>query len=153
MDMDHTAPYGGDPEPAGRAAQRLANGVGIAVGVTGLIHLGFGVLSFPGPLRAMASEGLLGAIGGDVERNLAWWFLVAGGFLVITGLTLRWAVRVAGRLPRSLGWGLVVISILGVVLAPASGFWLVLVEGVLLLVADRRLERVASVGADHVAVG
>lgn len=133
-----------------RRARRLANGVGIAVFATGLIHLGFGVLSFPGQLRAMVSDGFLGAIGGDLERNLAWWFLVAGGFLVVTGLTIRWAVRVAGRLPRSLGWGLVAISVLGVVLAPASGFWLVLVEGVLLLVADRRL--VLATGAGRVAV-
>lgn len=133
--------------------RRLANGVGIAVFVTGLIHLGFGVLAFPDPLREIVDAGLVRGIGGDVERNLAWWFLVAGGFLVVTGLTIRWAVRVAGRLPRSLGWGLVVISVLGVLLAPASGFWLVLVEGVLLLVADRGLARVPQQETNRAAVG
>ncbi len=113
--------------------------MGIAVVATGVLHLATGLVAFGPPLLGMIGDGLVNTIGADVERNNAWWFLVAGGFLVITGLTIRWALRTAGQLPAVLGWGMILISALGVVVAPASGFWLVLVEGVLLVYVSRRL--------------
>ncbi len=104
---------------------------------TGVLHLALGVVMFQEPLRGMLGDGLVDSVGAFVDRDNALWFLVSGGFLLTSGLTVRWLKKVHGVVPTPLGWGLVVISVLGAAVEPLSGFWLVLVEGVLLVRSGR----------------
>ena len=115
--------------------------LGYAVAATGVIHLAFGLVNFGPPLRAMVDAGLVNSMGGAADRQATLWYFVAGGFLLTAGLTIRWADRLIGRVPPPMAWGLLVIAVLGVTIAPASGFWLVLVEGVLLVLATRKAAR------------
>lgn len=82
--------------------------------------------------------GYLDTIGRDPERNAALWYLTTGALLVVLGQHARSTQERTGELPRSLGWGLLAISGPGVVLLPASGFWLVLGQGLLVLSGARR---------------
>ncbi len=61
-----------------------------------------------------------------------------GGLFVILAGQVHWALARTGTVPAFLGWGLLVLGSGGVILMPASGFWLVLPQAVLLLAVARR---------------
>ena len=91
--------------------------------IVGALHTLVGFAVFAAPLGALAQRGFNGLGDRDPLRNLAFWFVFAGIYLVLAG-HLADRLERAGTLPRSFGWTLLVTTIVGVVLAPASGFWL-----------------------------
>lgn len=129
------------PAPASSRTRARTALLGIVIVATGVLHLGFGLVSFAPPLNGIVQAGVLDSLDGRVDRQAALWYFVGGGFLLTAGLAVRWLARHVGRLPAALGWGLALIAAAGAAVAPRSGFWLVLVEGVALIVAARRLER------------
>ena len=105
---------------------------------TGALHTVIGVLGFRRTLVEIHRGRYLNTIGRDPERNAVLWYLTTGALLVILGQLARSAQARTGEVPRSLGWGLLSISVPGVVLLPASGFWLVLGQALLVLTKARR---------------
>ena len=96
-----------------------------------------GVLGFRRTLAAIHRARYLGAIGRDPERHAALWCLTTGGLLIALGQLARSTQARTGSVPRSLGWSLLAIAAPGVVLLPASGFWLVLWQALLILFGSR----------------
>jgi hypothetical protein len=94
----------------------------------GAIHTLFGVVAFRAPLRALLDAGIVNALSArEPMRNLAFWFLVAGVMIALVGTVvdaLEQATR--GTVPKVVGWTLLLTALVGIVLAPASGFWLLL---------------------------
>ncbi|AHH97757.1 DUF6463 family protein [Kutzneria albida] len=105
---------------------------------TGVLHLLYGAATLAPVIGDILGAGLVNAVGGHLDRQAAFWFLVAAPNLSALGELARWAVRRTGTLPARLGGWLLGIGVVGVVLLPVSGFWLVLIIGVLALVAARR---------------
>ena len=91
------------------------------------LHAIVGLVAFAAPLREIVAAGGWNALGTrDPLRNLAFWFLFCGVLLGLVGYLADWIERIAGgALPRPLGVALLASAVAGVVLAPASGFWLV----------------------------
>ena len=119
---------------------------------TGALHTVIGVLGFRRTLVEIHRGRYLNTIGRDPERNAVLWYLTTGALLVILGQLARSAQARTGEVPRSLGWGLLSISVPGVVLLPASGFWLVLGQALLVLTKARR-NPAAQVSAEPAAGG
>lgn len=96
------------------------------MGVSAL-HCLLGVFLFAAPLRELVAGGLWNTLGTrDPMRYAAFWFMFGGVVTALVGYLADWIERVLGStLPRSLGWTLLAISVVGVILAPVSGFWLV----------------------------
>lgn len=93
------------------------------------LHTLFGLLVFAGPLQKMLSRGLFNAVGADPLLAAATWFLLFGAPLALLGQALTLLEHQSHLDPallRPLGWGLLALWALGVLLMPASGFWLVL---------------------------
>jgi hypothetical protein len=116
---------------------KLLLGIGAlheAVGVAA----GLGAIAPPdGPARNLFREilaaGVVGAVEADRLRTVLFWYLFFGLLLLMLGWALdRWEVR-GDTLPASIGWQLVALALGGGLLIPASGFWLALVPGVLVL--------------------
>ncbi|MFD0487670.1 DUF6463 family protein [Saccharopolyspora spinosporotrichia] len=55
------------------------------------------------------------------------------------GLLAAWVVRETGRLPASLGWSLIGISVPMCLIEPITGGWLVLALGAVALRASRQV--------------
>jgi hypothetical protein len=100
---------------------------------TGALHTLIGVVGFRRTLGAIHRARYVNAIGRDPERAAALWCLTTGGLLVVLGQLARSVQARTGAVPRSLGWGLLALAVPGVVLLPASGFWLVLGQALLVL--------------------
>jgi hypothetical protein len=94
----------------------------------GALHTIVGLIAFAAPLREVIDAGVVNALGSrDPLRNLAFWFLFGGMTTALVGYLADWIERATGGpLPAALGGALLLLALVGVTLAPASGFWLVL---------------------------
>ncbi len=93
--------------------------------VVATIHTAFAVAVFGGTRTGLVRRGLLDTVGSDPLTGAVVWFVLFGGVLAIAGLAISALERsAAGNVPKSLGWSLLALCVLGVVLMPASGFWL-----------------------------
>jgi len=88
--------------------------------------------------RDLVDAGLVGALDGDPGREAVLWFLALGLAFAALAELARWSMRTTGRLPTRLGEWLVGIGALIVLVAPASGGWLVLGLGGWSMWAARR---------------
>jgi hypothetical protein len=98
--------------------------------------------------RELVDAGLVGALDGDPGREAVLWLLALGLAFAALAELARWSVRVAGRLPTHLGEWLAGIGALIVLVAPASGGWLVLALGGWAMWA---VPRTAGSSANHAA--
>lgn len=89
------------------------------------LHTLFALLVFPEVLYSLLCQGLLNSVGQDPLRGAVAWFMLFGAVLALLGASV-WQLECAEARPalRPLGWGLCALTLLGVVLMPASGFWL-----------------------------
>jgi hypothetical protein len=94
--------------------------MGVAV-----IHTGFSVAVFSKELREVAARGVVDSVGTDPMIGAVVWFVLFGAVLFICGQAVaKLEQATLGELPKPLGWSLLALATLGVVLMPASGFWL-----------------------------
>ena len=100
--------------------------VGWSLVLIGIIHNLFGIVVGWRILLDAANAGLIGVWDDPPPQGLIFWFLVTGFALIAIGL-------LAAQLDRSgvaIPWSFIVffglLTLTGVVLMPASGFWLLL---------------------------
>lgn len=98
------------------------------------LHTAVAVYAFHPVLRDIAQRGAFNTVGRDAMVGTAVWFTLFGAALFIAGLAIAAMEQAAPQaLPGSLGWSLLALAVLGIVLMPASGFWLALPPAVALL--------------------
>ena len=102
-----------------------------------VLDIGF-TLALETPFREIAEAGVVDSVAGHGDRESAFWHLVAGTFLFGLGELSRWAVRETGRVPARLGSWLIGVGVAGIVLMPASGFWLVAALGAFAVLSSAR---------------
>ena len=109
--------------------------VGLMLVVIAAIHQVVGVLvgigldpsvSFPGapPFVSIVEGGVWNTVGSDPWRASIVWFLLWGFVLALVGLLAHQTERAGLALSRTFAVSLTALCVLGVVLMPASGFWL-----------------------------
>ncbi|MDP3229687.1 MAG: DUF6463 family protein [Acidovorax sp.] len=93
------------------------------------VHTVFGVVVFQPQLQEIAQRGVFDSVGTDPMRGAVTWFVLFGALFALLGWAVLLVERHAALAPvplRALGAGLLALTALGIVLMPASGFWLVL---------------------------
>jgi len=102
------------------------------------IHTVFGVIVFQDVLMRIFADGLFNAIGDDPLRGAVTWFLFTGFSLAVIGLAVDLLEKHAPTTKLSvLGWVVFAISGLGVILMPASGFWLLMIPAFTMVLRSR----------------
>lgn len=129
----------------------LVLGIGTLHELTCLLA-GAGVIAPPGaPPRNLfaeiAREGLLGAIAQDPLRLALFWSACFGLALLLLGSLMHSLELRSQQLPRSLGWQLAALALVGGMSLPASGFWLALPVAWRILRAAGRSQPMHSVAA------
>lgn len=121
---------------------------GNLLAATGVIHSTVGLLvpELQEPLFRTIQERTVDRVA-DVndryQRNCAVWFQITGVMMFAQGLLLRdYCRRPDGRQnnsskrlppPAWFGWYLTILSVCGLTVMPESGFWLVLAQGIWIL--------------------
>ncbi|GLR12065.1 hypothetical protein GCM10007907_08550 [Chitinimonas prasina] len=104
--------------------------IGVAV-----IHTVFGVVVFGKELLGIVQRGVFDTVGTDPMTGAVVWFVLFGAVLFICGQAVsRLEASSPAGLPKGMGWSLLALGVLGVVLMPASGFWLVFPPAIAMLV-------------------
>jgi hypothetical protein len=99
----------------------------------GTIHTVFGMVVFWSELMLWLSEGLWNTVSGQAEREWAFWFIGIGFLAMLLGILVDWVEQTIGYLPRFLGWILLGESLVGVIIMPISGLWLLLITSFYIL--------------------
>jgi hypothetical protein len=103
--------------------------VGVAV-----LHTVFAVVVFHAPLWDMAQRGVFDTVGQNPTAAATAWFVLFGFLMGLLGLATTPLERHDDRnAMQVLGVGVLVLCSLGLVLMPASGFWLGLPAGIALI--------------------
>ena len=77
-----------------------------------------------GVLGDIMRDGFIGAVSEDAERTAVFVLLILGVQFMLIGVVTRWVQRRTRTVPESMGWVALIVSLLGVLAVPASGFWL-----------------------------
>jgi len=72
------------------------------------------------------------------DRTAICWFLFTGLFWVIFGVTLQSVISQGFNPPKFLGWGFVVMGVVVAIIMPASGAYLFIIQGVILLIGHHK---------------
>ena len=100
---------------------------------TGILHNVVGLLIFSPILGDIARAGFFNSIDPHMDRNAAFWFLGFGFMLMLMGAAIHWMHEQTGEVPAFMGWALLAIGLIGVMMMPASGFWLAIPQAIVLL--------------------
>jgi hypothetical protein len=92
----------------------------------GVIHTLFGLLFMRGTLAVLWSEGLLNTVNGQPPREAVFWFLCTGLLLLIVAVMVDQTERQHLAIPRVVTWSFVVLTVIGVIVMPISGIWLLI---------------------------
>ncbi len=103
--------------------------IGKALIGIGVAHSIGGFAWFWPILGVLVDEGLFNTIvvNGNPEREAAFWFLFAGFALMFIGSLVDRLERLDEGIPLFVGWGFAVLTVLGAMIMPASGFWLLII--------------------------
>jgi len=103
--------------------------------VVSAVHTAFAIAIFNEVLVSIVKRGVINTVGTDPMTGAVVWFVLFGVMLFICGLTISELEKsLPGALPRSIGWSLLILILLGVTLMPASGFWLALPPAISILI-------------------
>jgi hypothetical protein len=113
--------------------RRRERRVGRTLMLIGLIHCLGGVLVGWEPLLRIFQEGFfgqadstIGHLPPEMEQELVFWFLLWGVMAILLGQAVAHLESLGEALPPRLGWGLAVMSLVAIAVAPKGGFWWVL---------------------------
>lgn len=90
----------------------------VAVGHTVVASMFFGA-----SYRKLLADGLYNSVRSE-KAGLAVWFALFGIILFIVGMLISSIEKQGLQVSKSIGAALLLVTILGVVLMPVSGFWL-----------------------------
>jgi hypothetical protein len=110
---------------------------GSILAATGVVHMVVFAAVCADAAGAILRAGFVNTLDSDPSRQLFWFGgIIAGGIMVVFGLTLRDATQRTGRpAPRFLGWTLLVLGLATCLIDPLSGGWLLFPQGVIILAA------------------
>lgn len=111
------------------------------------LHTLFAAVVFGKVLLKIAERGLFNSVGADPMIGAVTWFVLFGVVLALLALAITPLERSGQHAAlRKLGFGLLLLCGLGIVLMPASGFWLAIPPALAMLrrgaTADSRIASV-----------
>lgn len=107
---------------------------GLLLMLTSVIHNLIGIVLFWEPLVDMFQAGLFNSVANQFDRATVFWFLLSGAMFFILGNFMHWLANDLNKeIPPFLGWHLLWLSIVGIFFLPASGFWLVLPQALIII--------------------
>ena len=112
---------------------------GLLLIITGIIHTIFALVSFGNIYLNIIHDRLANVTSHDNARSFAFWFLVCGIFVILSGTILQhYQKREQKPAPLSLGYSLLVLSVIGCIIEPISGFWLFIPQALIIIWGNKK---------------
>ena len=112
--------------------------------VVAALHPVVSMLIYGPVYLGMLERGVFNTVNRDPLRSAAIWFLLFGGPVLLLGMTINSLERKPDfTQASSLGLGMLLLCIFGVVLMPMSGFWLLMPVAIALM-SRRSSERLST---------
>ncbi|MDJ0593737.1 MAG: DUF6463 family protein [Pleurocapsa sp. MO_226.B13] len=108
---------------------------------TSILHFIGGFVFYSEPLAEIAQAGWWNAVSPDpfnlnYEREAAFWFMMISPLLFALGILCCWIEEQKLIMPAFIGWILLIVTIIGIVILPVSGIWLLLApSGIILFIS------------------
>jgi hypothetical protein len=132
---------------------KLAKYSGILLIGTGVIHNLLGLVMGKPILQEIINSGFVNTIHEQMDRNAIFWFLFGGFMMMILGKLMQDYLKENEKpLPVSLGYYLLALSLIGCIMMPISGFWIVLPQAFLIIAAGRHKHAVATFNEESPAL-
>jgi hypothetical protein len=103
----------------------------------GVIHLSFGLVFMHDTLGLLWAEGLWNTVNGQPPREAVFWFLCTGIMLLIVGVLVNQGERESHAIPRFVTWSFAALTVIGVVVMPISGIWLMIPPAIGMAIRSR----------------
>jgi hypothetical protein len=115
----------------------MSNLVAWAQFVLGVMHILYGIIRFKVPLTEAVSAGFIGKFQASEARRTAFWFLMFGPLLILSGHIAIHAVAINDlAVLRIIGTYTLALSVVGVAAFPKSPFWASILLAPLLIAAS-----------------
>ena len=112
---------------------------GLLLVITGIIHSIYALVSFGSIYLDIIKDVLANTSSHDYSHGFAFWFLICGVFVILLGTVLHhYQKREQKAAPLSLGYSLLILSIIGCIVEPISGFWLFIPQGLLIIWGNKK---------------
>ncbi len=98
--------------------------IGRSIVGIGVIHTVFGLVFMRSTLLILWNERLLNTVNGQPPREATFWFLYAGLLMILLGSLINRLERNGLAIPPLFVWSLFALTVIGVVVMPISGLWL-----------------------------
>ena len=107
--------------------------IGLYLIGTALIHTVVASVQYKSVVGTIIDRGIFNTVVGDPVIGAVVWSLLFGCVAMIGGFTVDALERAQVALPKTLGWCLLALAIVGASLVPVSGFWLLFPAAVTVL--------------------
>jgi hypothetical protein len=113
--------------------------IGRWLGAVAALHTLFALVVFAPIYQRLLQHGWFDSVGEDPLLNAGVWFVLFGAPLALLAQTIHTMEKNGAILaPKTLGWGLLLLTLFGISLMPASGFWLVFPPAFVLLLKQKQ---------------
>lgn len=134
---------------AGRRRRPWVGPLMIAVGV---VHVAITPVLFPESVKSIMRAGVINSIDAEPDlaqlRGIAFWYATAGLGLIFIGWTIAALESRGGKTPAALPLFLAGLGVWGVILMPASPFWVFIALAALAAVRNRAQRRADPASAE-----
>ena len=112
---------------------------GILLMITAVFHCAMSFVKYRDSFVEILHMGIFNSVKGSYSHLAAFWFLICGIMLFAMGHTLHFYIKKEQKpLPLFFGYYLLIISAFGIILAPVSGFWLIVPQALIIIFAKQR---------------
>lgn len=112
---------------------------GIFLIATGILHTIVAIALGKDALLGIIQDGVVNVILEDSARAFAFWFLICGIFVIFLGQILNYYIKREQKpAPLFFGYSLLILSILGCIVEPISGFCLFIPQALIIIFASRK---------------
>ena len=109
------------------------------------IHTVFAAAFFGEVLASIVKRGVFNTVGTDPMTGAVVWFVLFGAMLFVCGLAIAELEESSSNcLPKSIGWSLLAMAVVGITLMPVSGFWLVFPPAIAMLLKKSKAKLAAN---------
>jgi hypothetical protein len=103
---------------------------------TGIIHNAIGFFMMSEVLKDFLKEGFINTVNVQHDRNAVFWFLFSGFMMMFSGVLMNSFIKNTGNpVSRTIGWFLLLLTVTGCVMMPVSGFWIVVPQALIIILA------------------